>query len=154
VIRAQLAAEELGLAGDAESGALLGVLRARSKLAHLLTSRTNNYSSSTLGLETSETCLEGVLLQSHRQARNRFVSGAGLRDDGEAGGRAIVVSRSDLDTGDGRGLVRRRWRCNGREPALRKPRSSLTAKSQLAAPRQSRSADHGWGARCRQLTLV
>lgn len=102
VIRVQLAAEELGLAGDAESGAFLGVLRTRSKLAHLLLMRQQK-----LALppnppieEPKRTCLEGELLQSDRQARKRFVSGAGFRDNGEAGGRAIVVSRSDLDAGD------------------------------------------------------
>lgn len=47
-----------------------------------------------------KTCLEGVLLQSNRQARQRLVSGSGFRDDGEAGGRAIVVAGSDLDAGD------------------------------------------------------
>jgi hypothetical protein len=36
VVGQQLTAEKLGLTGDAESGALVGVLRAGSKLAHLV----------------------------------------------------------------------------------------------------------------------
>jgi hypothetical protein len=42
VVGGQLAAEELGLAGDAKSGAFLGVLSTRSKLAHLLLMRQHN----------------------------------------------------------------------------------------------------------------
>jgi hypothetical protein len=52
-----------------------------------------------------KTCLEGELLQSDSQAGERLESGAGFGDDGEAGGRAIVVSGSDLDAGDGGRLV-------------------------------------------------
>lgn len=144
--RVQLTAEELNLAGDAEGGAFLGVLPARSKLAHVCCRCANTASIGQHRNDTQKkkTCLEGKLLQSDRQARERFVAGAGLGDDGEAGGRAIVIARGNLDASDGGRLVRRLGRRSGRKSALRKLRSSLATESQLAAPRQSRSADHGW----------
>jgi hypothetical protein len=106
--------------------------------------------------EKMQTCLESVLLQSDRQAWERLVSGASLCDDGEAGGWPIVVSGGDLDASDGGRFVRCLGRSDGRKSALRKLCSSLAAKSQLAAPRQSRSANHGLvgGAVGCQLTIV
>ena len=51
------------------------------------------------------TYLEGKLLQSNSQTRKRLISGTGLGDDGELGGRAMGISRGDLDAGDVSGLV-------------------------------------------------
>jgi len=51
------------------------------------------------------TCLEGKLLEADGEAGEGLVSGAGFRDDGEAGGRPVVVTGSNLDAGDGGGLV-------------------------------------------------
>lgn len=114
VVSSQLTAEELGLTGDAESRALVGVLEAQYKLAHrcpcLAESRpmatTTPLVSSKKTKKKGPTCLVGKLLQSNRQSGEGLVSGAGLCDDGEAGGRAIVISGSNLDAGDGSGLVR------------------------------------------------
>lgn len=51
------------------------------------------------------TCLERKLLQTDGQAGKGLVTGTGLCDDGEAGGRAGVVARGNLDAGDGGGFV-------------------------------------------------
>ena len=100
-----MATEELGLAGDAERGAFLGVLATRSKLAHLVVMRRRSTTPAVPcppppDCSTRGTCLEGELLQPDGQAREGLVSGAGFRDDGEAGGRAPVVPGGDLDAGD------------------------------------------------------
>lgn len=52
-----------------------------------------------------EADLESKLLQTDSQTGKRLVSGASLRDDGEAGDGAVVISRSNLDAGNVCGLV-------------------------------------------------
>lgn len=63
------------------------------------------FSLSSCLLSLVETCLERKLLQTNGQARKGLISGTGLRDDGEAGGRTGVVARGNLDAGDGGGFV-------------------------------------------------
>lgn len=108
MVRVQLAAEEFRLAVDAESGAFLGVLKTKSKLAHPLSMRRRGTPSASARIATEQpkkTCLESERLQTDCQAWERLVAGAGFGDDSEAGGRAIIISGGDLDAGDGCRLV-------------------------------------------------
>lgn len=99
------------------------------------------------------TDLESKLLQPDRQTRKRLVPGAGFRNKGEARSRATIVSGGDLDAGDACRLIRCVFGGGSGEPTLHNLGGTGAAKSQLAAPRQSRSRDHGGRGGGRQLAV-
>ena len=111
VVCVQLATKQFGLAGDAQGGAFLGVLKSKCKLAHPTSNRvklsTSSKTTTTLTKrdQLNTTCLESKLLQADGETGEGLVSGSGSCDDGEAGDGAVVVSRSNLDAGDICGLV-------------------------------------------------
>ena len=117
VVRVQLATEELGLSRDAEGGTLVRVLYRQQKISSVDTH------DAVRGIGKLD--LESKLLQTDGQAGQSLVPSASLDDDGQLRGRALGVSRGDLEAGGIVRLERLGARRGGREaPGLVGARSA------------------------------
>lgn len=139
VTGSQLATKELGLAVDAQGRSFLGVLLCSVKL------QTN------LGSADRTTHLEGKRLKTNGQTGKRLVTGTGLGNNGELGGRTMSVPGSYLEAIGIGSFKGTRGGGGGEASLLGRAHAAGPARGLLRVSRESRSRDHVWVSWRRQL---